>query len=89
VTDQLPEIREADAPPEIAAIYDDIRRAIGIPLVNLIYRHFAAMPGTLPWVWHVARQPITSGTIEAAQRDSFRAQSASVGSQIRSAPSPG
>lgn len=67
MAEQLPEVREADAPPEIAAIYDDIRHAIGIPLVNLIYRHFAAIPGALPWVWHVARQPIASGAIDGAR----------------------
>lgn len=67
MTDPLPEIREADAPPEIAMIYDDIRRTIGILLVNLVYRHFAATPGVLPWVWHVARQPIASGEIDSAR----------------------
>lgn len=47
----LPEIREADAPPEVAAIYGQLRTAYGLPLVNLIWRHFATLPGVLPWAW--------------------------------------
>ncbi len=47
----LAEIREADAPPEVDAIYGQLRRAYGLPLVNLIWRHFATLPGVLPWAW--------------------------------------
>jgi hypothetical protein len=47
----LPEIREEDASPAIRAIYADIKRAQGMPLVNLIYRHLATIPGGLEWVW--------------------------------------
>ncbi len=47
----LAEIREADASPEVAAIYGNLRQAYGLPLVNLIWRHFATLPGVLPWAW--------------------------------------
>lgn len=47
----LAEIREADAPPEVAAIYGQLRQAYGLPMVNLIWRHFATLPGVLPWAW--------------------------------------
>ena len=47
----LAEIREADAPPEVAAIYGKLRAAYGLPMVNLIWRHFATLPGVLPWAW--------------------------------------
>ncbi len=47
----LAEIREADAPPEVAAIYGHLRAGYGLPLVNLIWRHFATLPGILPWAW--------------------------------------
>lgn len=49
------EVREADAPPEVAAIYEELRRAYGLPLVNLIWRHFAALEGVLPWAWESVR----------------------------------
>ncbi|WP_424812672.1 hypothetical protein [Roseococcus sp. YIM B11640] len=45
------EIREAEAPPEVAAIYARLREGYGLPLVNLIWRRFAALPGVLPWAW--------------------------------------
>ncbi|WP_431302419.1 hypothetical protein [Sediminicoccus sp. BL-A-41-H5] len=47
----LAEIREADARPEVEAIYGQLRRAYGLPMVNLIWRHFATLPGVLPWAW--------------------------------------
>lgn len=47
----LAEVREADAPPAVAAIYAELRAAYGLPLVNLIWRHFAALEGMLPWAW--------------------------------------
>jgi hypothetical protein len=37
----LPEIREAEAPPAIAAIYAALNEGIGIGQVNLIWRHTA------------------------------------------------
>ncbi len=35
---QLPEVREADATPHIAAIYADIKESAALPQVNLIFR---------------------------------------------------
>ena len=63
---QLPQIPERLATTEIAAIYNDIRRVTRTPLVNLIYRHLATMPGALPWVWSLIRPPLLAGVIEAA-----------------------
>ncbi len=51
----LAEVREADAPPEVAAIYAELQAAYGLPLVNLIWRHFAALEGVLPWAWDSVR----------------------------------
>ena len=57
----LPELREAEAPLDIAAIYAALRRASGVPLVNLIHRHLATLPGVLPWVWQAIRPPLEDG----------------------------
>ncbi|MBJ7251336.1 MAG: hypothetical protein JHC89_08125 [Acetobacteraceae bacterium] len=54
----LPEIREAEAPPAIAAIYAALNEGTGIGQVNLIWRHAAALPGVLDWLW--ARDRITA-----------------------------
>ncbi|HWX50182.1 MAG TPA: hypothetical protein VNZ61_19215 [Roseomonas sp.] len=51
----FPEVLEADAPQEVAVIYAELRAAAGIPIVNLIWRHFAALPGVLPWAWATVR----------------------------------
>lgn len=51
----LVEIHEAEASGEIAIIYAELREALGVPLVNLIWRHFAALPGVLPELWAMVR----------------------------------
>ena len=63
----LPELRESDAPPDIAAIYAALRQASGVPLVNLIHRHFATLPGVLPWVWQAIRPPLEDGRLAGAR----------------------
>ncbi len=62
----MPEIREADAPADVAAIYREIRSATGLPLVNLGWRHFAALPEVLPWVWDVLGPHYRSGAVAGA-----------------------
>lgn len=62
----LPEIREDEASPEIALIYRDMKAVMGLPMVNLIYRYVATLPGCLPWVWSIVRPHFLSGTMERA-----------------------
>ncbi|MCA3286149.1 MAG: hypothetical protein ING09_06320 [Roseomonas sp.] len=68
----LPEIREAEAPPDIAAIYAALNEGIGIGQVNLIWRHAAALPGVLDWLWAQAAPALASG-VAAAARDRITA----------------
>ena len=63
----LPEIREAEAPPAIAAIYAALNEGIGIGQVNLIWRHAAALPGVLDWLWAQAAPALASSTAAAAR----------------------
>jgi hypothetical protein len=63
----FPQVSQQDASPPIAAIYADIRRVSGLPVVNLIWRHFAALPGVLPWAWAAAAPLIGSTAMEAAR----------------------
>jgi len=51
----LSEIRQEDASVAVGRIYCDIKLASGTPLVNLIYRHLATIPGGLEWVWGCIR----------------------------------
>lgn len=63
--ERIPELREADAPPQIQAIYDDIRAATGIPQVNLIFRHLALWPEVLFWAWETVAPAYRSGEVAA------------------------
>lgn len=65
----LPEIREDEASPEIALIYRDMKAVMGLPMVNLIYRYVATLPGCLPWVWSIVRPHFLSGAMERASAE--------------------
>ncbi|MBV7484752.1 hypothetical protein [Bordetella sp. BOR01] len=53
--DPVPAIAEADATGELAALYDDIRKTLDVPFVNLVWRHLATIAGALPWTWATVR----------------------------------
>jgi len=59
----LLEVLEPDASPEIAAIYGELRAATGLPIVNLIWRRLAALPGVLTSAWTTVRPVIGSAVI--------------------------
>ncbi len=63
----LAEIREADASPAIASIYAGLRAGVGVAQVNLIWRHAAALPGVLDWLWAQARPVLDSGAAAGAR----------------------
>lgn len=58
---------ETAAPPDIAAIYADIRAVSGLSMVNMIWRHFAALPGVLPWAWASVAPLVGSAAMDAAR----------------------
>lgn len=55
---KLSEISENDATGVIADIYQDIRTSLGLPLVNLIYRHLATKPVLFEKIWGSLSQAI-------------------------------
>jgi len=59
----LPEVSEAEAQGRVAEIYEEIRRTVGMPIVNLVYRHLAVEPRRLETVWTELRRNL--GTPEA------------------------
>jgi hypothetical protein len=61
----LAEIAEEDAEGAVAELYEDIRRVLGLPLVNLVYRHLAA-EGRLEEVWRGLRPSLVHPAIDAA-----------------------
>ena len=60
------EISEADATGRTREIYDDFKASIGLPMVNLVYRHMATTPGCLEWAWDVLRPLFVGGALAGA-----------------------
>jgi len=68
MSDPVPAIAEASATGAVAEIFADIRRVLGVEVVNLIWRHLATIPDALPWAWGMLRPLYTDGTVaEEAQ----------------------
>ncbi|HEY3891917.1 MAG TPA: hypothetical protein VGM00_08165 [Bradyrhizobium sp.] len=56
---------EASAIGAVAKIFADIRRMLGVEVVNLIWRHLATIPDAPPWARAVLRPLYADGTIAA------------------------
>ena len=73
----LAELKESDATGAIADIYSDIRLSLRVPMVNLIFRHMATVPGCLEWVWASIGPLYASGRV-VAQAEAMMAERKSV-----------
>jgi len=62
--DPVATISESGAQGEIAELYADIRATLGVPVVNLIWRHLAVMPGGLSWAWQSLKPLYEAGRID-------------------------
>jgi Flp pilus assembly pilin Flp len=60
----LPELAERDATGAKAAIYAEIRQLGGVPMVALIFRHLATLPGALEWTWAAMAPAWRSGQVQ-------------------------
>jgi hypothetical protein len=65
----LAEVAEADAAGSVAEIYVDIRSTLGLPVVNLVYRHLAVAPGRLEATWRELRPNLVHPAMEKAAHD--------------------
>jgi hypothetical protein len=71
--DTIHTVSEKEATPEITAIFADIKQTLGVPFVNLIWRHLATIPGGLEMTWSLAKPLYDSKTLNASAR-ALRAQ---------------
>lgn len=71
--DSIHTISEKEAAPSEAAIFKDIKETLGVPFVNLIWRHLATIPGGLEMTWSLAK-PLYSSTVLNASARALRAQ---------------
>jgi hypothetical protein len=61
---RLTEPPESEATGHIRRIYDEIKYFSGVPMVALIYRHMATLPGVLEWAWQLQRPLMVSGLLQ-------------------------
>jgi hypothetical protein len=67
--ERLAELPEAAATGRIAELYADIRAVLGLPMVNLVYRHLATKPGVLEQCWVALRPDLASKAAAAAAEE--------------------
>lgn len=60
------EIAEGDAVGTVRDIYTGIRSTCSVPMVALIWRHLATLPGALEWAWALLEPALESGRIPRA-----------------------
>ena len=63
-SETLAEIAESAATGSVGRLYAEIRAALGVDLVNLVYRHLATEPGALEWAWGNLGPHFRSGEID-------------------------
>jgi hypothetical protein len=66
VSEPFPAIAEAAASGQTAELFADIRAAVGVRVVNLVWRHLATMEGALPWAWAAVKPLYLQGMADRA-----------------------
>jgi hypothetical protein len=62
----LAELPERDATGRTKEIYEEMKRLGAVPMVALIFRHFATLPGALEWTWDSIGPAWRTGTLQEA-----------------------
>jgi hypothetical protein len=73
----LDEISEKDATGIVADIYKDIRRRLGLPVVNFIYRHLATKPELFKEIWSAIVESLDNGDITKSATEYMATMNAS------------
>jgi hypothetical protein len=60
----LSELSEDQARGDILQIYQEIRQLSAVPMVALIWRHLATLPGTLEWAWGFLGPAMRGGELQ-------------------------
>lgn len=76
----MPLIEYADAPPEVRAVYDDIKATRGVADVNNFWKALAVHPPTLARTWESLRQVMAPGALDPLTKEMiYLAASAAAG----------
>src|SRR4051812_34069499 len=62
-------IEYADAPPEVRAVFDDIKRTRGVPDVNNFWKHLAHDPAGLKRTWESLKQVMAPGALDPLTKE--------------------
>ena len=65
----VPMIEDADATPEVRAIYDDIRATRGVDWINNFWKVLANDPATLERTWRSVKSVMAPGAIDALTKE--------------------
>jgi AhpD family alkylhydroperoxidase len=57
-------IEYADAPPQVRAVYDDIKRTRDVPDVNNFWKHLARDPALLKRTWESVKEVMAPGALD-------------------------
>lgn len=66
--DVIATISEKEADPSLTAVFTDIKKTLGVPFVNLIWRHLATIPGGLEMTWSLAKPLYDSKALNESAR---------------------
>lgn len=62
-------IEYADAPPEVRAVYDDIKATRGVPDVNNFWKYLAHDPETLRRTWASLKEVMAPGALDPLTKE--------------------
>ena len=61
---RLAELPESGASGATLHIYGELKRLSAVPMVALIYRHLATIPGALAWSWALLEPVMRAGLVQ-------------------------
>jgi len=62
-------IEYADAPPEVRAVYDDIKQTRDVPDVNNFWKYLAHDPATLTRTWESIKEIMAPGALDPLTKE--------------------
>jgi len=62
-------IEYRDAPPEVQAVYDDIKKTRNVPDVNNFWKYLARDPVTLKRTWESVKEVMAPGALEPLTKE--------------------
>ena len=65
----MPPIEYKDGPPEVRAVYDDIKAARKVEDVNNFWKHLAKDPATLKRTWESVKEIMQPGALDALTKE--------------------